>query len=244
LFYNSATAGREDVIVLDVVEEPNVIVDLVQKPILTSFIECEAETNVAVPTVEALLGDKLTAYAPNTVGVPLTERLSLQVVKQLFDVGQLYDVALDLGAIRQANRAVFDAEAAYRPEFSGSYEDYFNDVIDTSMSIACLQTGGAIEGTEASQELLGKGVRQLANHIVGPRFRPRDASVAAAKAAWLAGMLGRALPEPEPEMPRWDPKDKAALKELQQAELQDRFEPIKSLKKINVEAFYHWFRCS
>jgi hypothetical protein len=58
-------------VLLDVVEEfrcPH----LTQKiPIKVPFVEVEREVLVTLPTVESLLGDKLTAFAPTTVGVPL-----------------------------------------------------------------------------------------------------------------------------------------------------------------------------
>jgi len=38
---------------------------------------------------KSLLGDKLTAFAAHTIGVPLTEQFSQQVIKQLLDIAQL-----------------------------------------------------------------------------------------------------------------------------------------------------------
>ena len=55
---------------------------------------------VKVPSVESILGDKLTAFAPHTIGVkPITEHedkivdKKIEVIKQFFDVASLYDVA-------------------------------------------------------------------------------------------------------------------------------------------------------
>ena len=80
-------------ILLDVVEERECHLPLTVKPILTPFIEVEEEVTVTIPTVEGLLGDKLTAFSPNTIGVPFENRngesQSMQVAKQLFDVGFL-----------------------------------------------------------------------------------------------------------------------------------------------------------
>jgi hypothetical protein len=53
-YYPSPTQGeKQEPILLDVVEEPNVIADLVERPILVSFIECEEETLVRLPSVES-----------------------------------------------------------------------------------------------------------------------------------------------------------------------------------------------
>ena len=39
-----------------------------------------------------ILGDKLTAFAPHTTGVPLCVGKSMEIAKQLFDVATLIDV--------------------------------------------------------------------------------------------------------------------------------------------------------
>lgn len=51
-----------------------------------------------LPTLDSLLADKLTAFAPSTTGVPLRKEDGtagdvVQVVKQLFDVGMLFGEA-------------------------------------------------------------------------------------------------------------------------------------------------------
>ena len=44
---------------------------------------------VTLPSVEDILGDTLTAFAPNTTGVLYGSGTSLEILKQLFDVGEL-----------------------------------------------------------------------------------------------------------------------------------------------------------
>jgi len=76
---------------------PHVLLDVVigepvhphssQVAIQSPFILVNEEVRVEVPTIEGLLGDKLTAFAPNTVGIAFSEDSAMQVIKQLFDVG-------------------------------------------------------------------------------------------------------------------------------------------------------------
>lgn len=61
-----------------------------------------------------LLADKLTAFAPNTVGVRLTPDSNMQVIKQVVDVGELFTKTADLTLIRQAYAVICDAEIGYR----------------------------------------------------------------------------------------------------------------------------------
>lgn len=108
---------------------------------LPPFLEVESPQVVQVPCPESLLADKLTAFAPNTVGVPLNERFSQQVLKQLFDISQLYSYVQDPELLFTENLRSFEAEAGYRT-FSGSHQDYLDDVIDTAFLLC------AIEGVE------------------------------------------------------------------------------------------------
>ena len=49
-----------------------------------------------VPCLEDMLGDKLTAFAPNTTGIPYFKKqdsMSMEIIKQLYDIGNLFDAA-------------------------------------------------------------------------------------------------------------------------------------------------------
>lgn len=73
-----------------------------------------------MPTVESLLGDKLSAFAPTTIGVPLrkpdgTAADVMQVAKQLFDLGVLFDAAQNFAQVNKSHAAVCALESSYRP---------------------------------------------------------------------------------------------------------------------------------
>jgi len=72
-------------VLLDVVHEANVYPHVERVPLRTAFVEGDGQ--VLVPTMEGLLGDKLTAFGPNTTGVPLNEARAMQFMKQVFDRG-------------------------------------------------------------------------------------------------------------------------------------------------------------
>ncbi|MFA6681104.1 MAG: hypothetical protein WCS35_03650, partial [Sphaerochaeta sp.] len=44
-----------------------------------------------VPSVNCILGDKLTAFAPHTTGIPFGVDKELEIIKQLYDVSVLVD---------------------------------------------------------------------------------------------------------------------------------------------------------
>ena len=56
-----------------------------------------------MPTLECLLGEKLTAFAPHTTGVPLGKKKELEIAKQLFDVAILSEQMNDQLQFRTTN---------------------------------------------------------------------------------------------------------------------------------------------
>jgi hypothetical protein len=81
-------------------------------PLKTAFIEGDGRLKVL--SIEGLLGDKLTAFGPNTTGIPLSARYSMQFMKQVFDIGELFDAATDLYEVHASYEAIFAAENRYR----------------------------------------------------------------------------------------------------------------------------------
>jgi Beta-L-arabinofuranosidase, GH127/Nucleotidyl transferase AbiEii toxin, Type IV TA system len=88
--FQSPTQSQEMHILLDVVTEPNVLIHIVERPVNATFLEITETIAVKTPCLESLLADKLTAFAPGSVGVPLTAQFSQQVIKQLFDIAHVY----------------------------------------------------------------------------------------------------------------------------------------------------------
>jgi hypothetical protein len=44
----------------------------------------EEDTIIAMPTFDAILGDKLTAFAPKTTGILYSKNRSVEIIKQLY----------------------------------------------------------------------------------------------------------------------------------------------------------------
>lgn len=236
--YHSPTQNQDLHILLDVVTEANHLAHLESRPINTSFLEVTEPQMVSTPRLEALLGDKLTAFAPHTVGVPLTARFSQQVIKQLHDIAQLYDHARDLSALAEDNRNSFAAESGYASEFNGSYHDYLDDVINTAYRICALDLRGAPKDRPEEERLLRTGIRQLSSHLIGERFSLPHAKLAAAKAGHLASSLRSGnLPE---ALPRFKAE---SIAELKTAQLSEPYQVLNRLKGSLPEVFFHWSHC-
>jgi len=167
-------------VLLDVVREADLYPKVEHVPLKTAFIEGDGK--LKVPTIEGLLGDKLTAFGPSTTGILLSERYAMQFMKQVFDIGVLFDAATDLTEVRAAYEAIFSAENGYR---GGRFEidEALRDAFDTAYCMA--QVGLSNAPIDGRCELIELGRRQLESHLVGTRFRREDMKVAAAKAALL-----------------------------------------------------------
>jgi len=193
-------------VLLDVVHERNVYPVVEAVPVRTAFVE--GDGTLLVPTVEGLLGDKLTAFGPNTTGVALTERYTIQFMKQ-----------------------VFAAENGYR---GGQFtvEQALQDSFDTAHRIA--QVGFSVAPKDGRCELLDAGRKQLDSHLVGVKFRREEMKTAAAKAALLATAL-RATAPPDFAALRYDETKLASLKD---AKFDAAFSAIGKLKAIPEAMWY------
>ena len=228
-------------VLLDVVEDAECNLPTIKKPITTNFLEIEEEVQVTIPTVEGLLADKLTAFAPNTIGVPIRSKKggsqAMQVIKQLFDVGELFNAATNFSKVREAYNAAYEKEISYRDK-KPDKEKVLNDTIATSFGLC----GSGLRGFHKNNDidLLKRGVQALANHLVGGAFRINtEAKVAAAKVGCIANLL-----KTDRIITGFSDIhfDQTNIEELKGVELIGEFSKLTRLKKGNPEAFYYWYK--
>jgi hypothetical protein len=244
-FYRSALPGNaEQEVLLDIVEESHEVHAVVTRPIQTSFLRPEREVLVRVPTVESLLGDKLTAFAPTTTGVPLRKANGSpadvqQVAKQLFDVGILFDAAQDFGQVAAVYDAVQAQESAYRPNRPGR-EETLDDTLRACLALTA--TKPAILATLPDAPLLNDGLDRMRGHLTWPAFvqgiEPRR--LLAARAAVLVAHLraGRVF---DFATARYIGSS-AQITALRSASLNGRPNSwIDGLKAVNPEAYHYWY---
>jgi predicted nucleotidyltransferase component of viral defense system len=69
-YYTSAIDERETYVLLDVLYSEHGYPRTQSLPLKSQFFNADEQIKVEVPTIDGILGDKLTAFAPNTTGVP------------------------------------------------------------------------------------------------------------------------------------------------------------------------------
>lgn len=180
----------EPYIALDVLHEAHGYPDLQQVPVTSEFLQVDNPIQrVTVPSAESIAGDKLTAFAPRTTGILYGSEKSLEIIKQLFDVGVLFDEVQQVEIVARAYAATVAKELAYR-QLPLTAADVLRDTIQTAYLLAQqrLLNPAKVPDLAAAGEL-SAGISSFANYLIGERFNLDKAVVAGAKAAYLAARL-------------------------------------------------------
>ncbi len=138
---------------------------------------------VTVPSPECILGDKLTAFAPHTTGVPFGIDKELEIIKQLFDVATLSEKIDNYqNLISTYDRAVLD-EIGYR-DITASREDVLRDTI---RSCACIIGKGIYDKDDFP--LFIKGIHSIGGHVLSMKYSATIAAEQASRVMYLASCM-------------------------------------------------------
>ncbi len=245
-FFFPSERGRngQAYILLDVVQEAHCPHDTVQRPIQTGFLIPDRKIMVTLPTIESLLGDKLAAFAPNTTGVRLRKMGGevgevMQVAKQLFDVGVLFEQAADFAAIARTYDGVQAQESGYRENLH-TRDASLADTLDACLGVTGARARRARATHFADTDLLLNGFQRLEGHLTQRRPDDNARRVLAARAAVLAAHLraGRALDFATARY-TGSPAQREALKTANLKGHEHSW--LDSLKAVNPEAFHYWY---
>jgi len=139
---------------------------------------------VTTPSIDGILGDKLTAFAPNTTGIPYNARKGMEICKQLFDIATIFDYHKNTRTVRDTFKRIALTEAHYRGMKSLAPEDILKDVFETALLIGAR---GKIEPEHYKE--LDSGRTSLSSHILGFNYKQTKFFSDAAKVAYLAACL-------------------------------------------------------
>ena len=227
----------EDSVLLDVLFEDNHYHQIVDKPLLHPFIKNEgSETIIRVPSVADMLGDKLTAFAPNTCGVPYykgTHNSTINVAKQLHDVGRLFDAVEDIATTAETFKSIAVVELS---SYRGKGDDLsivYEDIRNSAMALA---TRGKVDPNN-DFELLAEGVDKLKSHIYVGRYTLDQAITDAAKAAYLATAIEYGVHNIEKYS-----GNAAEVKDMTIRPIVSK--EVAKIRRGNPEAFYYWSKIS
>jgi len=197
-------------------------------------VETNAPPHVTVPTLNGLLGDKLTAFAPETVGVKYTPRLSQQIIKQMFDVGELLGAATDLDQVRRAHETSFKAENGFR-RTRFRLNQALDDSLETAFRVSQLNLAQEDRWDGSKRGILLDGIAAINVTLVRDIYTVEEARLSASRAGLLAALLrnGRSG---RPAQYLFVP---GRARELP-AGLEGRYAVLNPLRAIATRAFHNW----
>lgn len=231
------TSTDVDAILLDVLMEDNNYHTVDSLPIKSPFLLTEGpDVLVNVPCKEDLLGDKLTAFAPHTTGIPFykgTRNCSMEIMKQMYDIASLLDVTDNLTWTAETYRKLGALEMDYRRMEDRDIRSVAEDTIATAL---CISTNGF--GHEGDFRFYSDGITRIRNFIHSERYNMTCAVRDASKAAYAAACVLNNVATPE----RYGPE---VIASLASAKILSSFAThLNQLKIQNPEAFFYWYKTS
>ena len=228
-YFTSILDNTEKYILLDILFEENPYEELITQPIESAFLISSGEpVNVAMPSINCILGDKLTAFAPKTSGIPYGTDKELEIIKQLFDVNNLFDHISNLDHVRQTFNRIAQNELNYRGLADVTIQDVLNDIYDTSFVIA--MRGAHMEEEFKQLEL---GVKRVKSHIFSKNFIIEDALLCASKAAYYTVLTMR----DDRVIEKFDASINLSKDKI---EIDGFTKYFNTIKKITPEGFFYW----
>jgi len=233
-YYVSSIENRNSYILLDIVRLNSPFPKTIKKSITLPLFETEKEVKATIPTVNSFTGDKLSAFAPTSIGIPYGKGKSMEIIKQLFDLGILFEYITDLKAISQSYKTIAQIEASYR-NLNLSTNQFLNDSIKASFLLCKLDSHGSTESSYTKE--LRKGIRRIKSHIAGGRYSLLNAKEDASKVACLAFLIKDSRLDVDIEMLKQGGRDADRIKNIY---LQGKFSVLNKLKIISPRSFYLW----
>lgn len=226
------TNRKEDYIMLDILFEENPYQKVIDTPLKSPFIEINGEPlAINTPSFEDILGDKMTAFAPNTTGIPYfksNDSKSMEIIKQLFDISNLFEEVSDIEIIRNTFTKLAEIEAKYR-----QLDIVPNDVLeDMYQTVLCMALRGQ-DGNCRFEDLLS-GINQLKQYIISEIFTFEKALQSTGKIAYLSRMIAQ---NNRSSIEKFDTQ--INLKDL--VIKQPHNTKLNKLKKTNPDAFWYWW---
>lgn len=183
-------------ILLDILVEEVLYPKIVNRSVKTKWISEKDSALINLPSVDSITGDKLTAFAPNTIGIPYYKgknNFGMEICKQLFDLNRLFDKITDVNIVAESFNKFAEREIQYRNAIDNSFnilpEAALLDTIKTCIMIS-KRDANKTEPDKANFRLIQGGIKSLTSgYLMSGNFRLDEAINASAKIAYLASKI-------------------------------------------------------
>ena len=182
--YDSPVNKKKFYILLDVLFEENHYHTLVKKNIANDIILTEEPyLPVTIPSIDCILGDKLTAFAPHTTGIPFDVNKEMEIIKQLFDISTLIEECNNFQDVYESYMKTVISEIAYRGN-GCTAEDALLDTIETA---ACIIARGNNRPDEYRK--LVSGIKSIRTHMFKENYSGEIAAIQACSVMYMAACI-------------------------------------------------------
>ena len=226
------TAREEEYVLLDILFETSKYQQVIPLAIQAPFVKHEHEIlQVNAASLNDLLGDKLTAFAPATTGIPYKKSglsTAMEIIKQLYDIGCLFDRVDNLPIISGTFHAFAITELGYR-NLAPDSKVVLEDVYQTSLLISTRGQFGI-----GDLKALMTGISNVSAFIFSEKYHIEKAITHAAKAAYLAKLIQFQ----KTSLEKFDNPLQVAEWSIEQPFITK----LNKLKKTNPEAFFYWYK--
>lgn len=195
LFESQFSTSYSGEIQLDILLEDSIYTKTKKISISNKWIAVDGVVEVTVPTIEAITGDKLTTIAAPSIGIPYYRNgisLMANIVKQIFDLGSLFDCTNEVKEISDNFLKVARKEIGYRVSTGNvnPIEPYeiLNQIITSSAVFARRETG-SVGDRQRFNDLI-KGLNSFGSgYLTNGKFNIEEAITSAGKVALLAAKI-------------------------------------------------------
>lgn len=177
---------------------------------------------VVIPSIDCILGDKLTAFAPHTTGIPFDVNKEMEIIKQMFDISTLIEEYGSFKDVCETYRRVALAEISYRGDAYG-VENVLADTIETA---ACIASRGIL-GLSEYQKLMD-GIKSIRTHIYKENYSGEIAAIQACSVIYMAACILKNSPFVK----------KHNLEDYVKVSIgKSKYKSLAYMKKLNLQAY-------
>jgi len=179
-YYNSVlptTNPKPTYVILDVVIDEIPYQETIEKEIKLKYLDHQAPyAKVRIPSPDEMLGDKLTAFAPTTIGIRYDDEKFTEIIKQLYDCAKLFQVSTNFDLVIKTYNEIGKRELAYREISDKTISDCLVDTLNACKLI--LSEGKT--GLKMNFGYLIRGITGFSNFVTD-EFNIHSAKVCAMK---------------------------------------------------------------
>jgi len=229
-YYDSLVNTRfPSCVLLDVLQKippyPNIKNMIIKSP----FFDVVNTIELKLPTINGILGDKLTAFAPHTTGILFGKGKAMEINKQLFDIGHLFDVADDINEVKQSFANTISMKNSFLDK-AYTEEEVKDDLLKTCFLISQIKFKNSIDNNETREIEIGR--KSLRSHLLNQPYNLEHLKTNSAKCAFLIHSFDKGLDFTN--LKKYSP-EKIIEKPLQPDKI-----ILEKLKAVVPEAYYFW----